>query len=116
MGGDARDERSGDGMTGGGPNIQTCERLLLMPKQTPRSCSSSSFPPFAFFHFQSPTIWGNKNWPPSMKVTKLENLGNIIVANGCKWSILNAPGTENSLSYPFLGLGEFPFLIISPLG
>ena len=29
---------------------------------------------------------------------------------------LNAPGTETPLSYPFLELGESPFLIISPLG
>ena len=35
---------------------------------------------------------------------------------GCKWSSLNAPGTENPLSHPFLGLGEFPFPFIGPLG
>ena len=52
----------------------------------------------------------------SMKVQKLENLKNKIGLNGCKWSSLNAPGTETLLSSPCLGLGEFPFLIISPLG
>ena len=61
-------------------------------------------------------LWGNKNWPPSMKVKKLENCGNKSGLTGCKWSSLNAQGTQTSLSIPFLELGEFPFLIISPLG
>ena len=34
---------------------------------------------------------------------------------GCKWSSLNAQGTENPLSHPLLGLEEFPFPIIGPL-
>ena len=37
-------------------------------------------------------------------------------AMGCKWSNLNVPGTENPLSHPLLGLKEFPFPIIGPLG
>ena len=61
-------------------------------------------------------LWGNKNWPPSMKVKKLENFQNKKGLMGCKWSSLNAPGTENPLSHPLLGLGEFPFPIIGPLG
>ena len=59
--------------------------------------------------------WGNKNWPPSMKVKKLENFQNKSGSRGCKWSRLNGPGTENPQSHPFLKLGEFLFLIISPL-
>ena len=51
-----------------------------------------------------------------MKVKKLENLVNKRGSTGCNWSSLNAPGIETSLSGPFLELGEFPFLIISPLG
>ena len=35
---------------------------------------------------------------------------------GCKWSSLNAPGTETPLCHPFVELGKFPFLSISPLG
>ena len=61
-------------------------------------------------------LWGNKNWPPRMKVKKLQNLWNKIGLKGCNWSSLNAPGTENSLWHPFLELREFPFPITSPLG
>ena len=34
----------------------------------------------------------------------------------CKWSSLNAPGTENPLYHSILKLDESPFPIISPLG
>ena len=51
-----------------------------------------------------------------MKVKKLYNLENEFGLTGCEWSSLNALGTETPLSSPFLELGEFPFLIISPLG
>ena len=61
-------------------------------------------------------LWGNKNWPPSIKVKKLEIYRKVRGAKGCKWSILDAPGTQNPLSHPILELGEFPFPIISPLG
>ena len=47
---------------------------------------------------------------------KMENFQNKRGLKGCKWSSLNAPGTENHLSHPILQLGEFPFLIIGPLG
>ena len=59
---------------------------------------------------------GNKNWPPSMKVEKLENFHNKSGLVGCKWSSLNVPGTGNPPSHPFLGVEEFPFKIISLLG
>ena len=62
-------------------------------------------------------LWGNKNWPPSMKVKKLENFGNKSGLKGCKWSSLNAPGTENPLSHSLLELGESPFrILIAPNG
>ena len=54
-------------------------------------------------------LWGNKNWPPNMKVKKLENFQNLKGAKGCKWSSLNSPGTENPLSHAFLEVRDFPF-------
>ena len=67
-------------------------------------------------HFSLLAPWVNKNWPTSMKVKKLENYQNNRGLMGCKWSGLNAPGTENPLSHPLLGLDEFPYPIIGPLG
>ena len=61
-------------------------------------------------------FWGNKNWPPSMKVEKLEKFQTLMTSKGCKWSSLNGPGTETPLSHPVLELCDFPFLQISPLG
>ena len=61
-------------------------------------------------------LWGNKNWPPSMKVKKLENFQEVKGAKGCKWSSLKAPGTESPLSHPVWKLEEFPFPNIGPLG
>ena len=49
-------------------------------------------------------LWGNKNGLPSMKVKELENLQNKSGFKGCKWSSLNAPGTETPLSHPYTGL------------
>ena len=66
--------------------------------------------------FSQLALWGNKKWPPSMKVRKRENCQNKMGLKGCKWSSLNAQGTETPLSHPFLQLGDFPFLSISPLG
>ena len=51
-------------------------------------------------------IWGNKNWPPIMKVKKLETFQNKCGLKGCIWSSLSAPGTRNPLSHPILNLGE----------
>ena len=67
-------------------------------------------------HFPLLALWGNKNWPPIMKVEKMENFHFKRGLMGCKWSSMNAPGTENPLSHPILELGEFPFPIIGPLG
>ena len=46
-----------------------------------------------------------------MKVKKLEIFQNKIGLKGCKWSSLNAPGTETPLSHPYWKLQEFPFSI-----
>ena len=51
-----------------------------------------------------------------MKVKKLLNLENKIGLTGCKWSSLNAQGTQTPLSSPFLELGDFPFLHYWPSG
>ena len=60
--------------------------------------------------------WGNKKWLPSIKVKKLQNYQNKSGLMGCKWSSLNAPGTEKPLSHLILELVEFHFPIIGPLG
>ena len=47
--------------------------------------------------FQLLALWGNKNWPPSMKVKKMELFLNKCGSKGCIWSSLNSPGNGNSL-------------------
>ena len=47
-----------------------------------------------------------------MKVKEMENFQNKRGLKGCKWSSLNAPGTETPLSHPFLKLGELPSEVI----
>jgi len=50
---------------------------------------------------------------PSIKVKKMVLLyENVRGAKGCKWSSLNAPGTQTPLSHPVLELEEFPFSIL----
>ena len=61
-------------------------------------------------------LWGNKNWLPSMKMKKMETYQDKSGSTGYKWSSLIAPGTGNPLSHSVLGLEEFPFPIIGPLG
>ena len=68
------------------------------------------------FLFQLLALWGNKNWPSSMKVKKLKIFQNKMALKKCKWSSLNAPGTENRPSHSFLGLEEFLSPIIGTLG
>ena len=54
-------------------------------------------------------LWGNKNWPPSMKVKKLKKFGNKSGSMGCKWSSLNATGTGDPLSQtPTCPMSECP--------
>ena len=52
------------------------------------------------FPFPIISLWGNKNWLPSMKVKELEIFQNKSGLKGCKWSSLGAPGTETPQSYP----------------
>ena len=64
-------------------------------------------PPFPLL-----ALWGNKNWPPSMKVKKLKIFWNKMGSMGCKWSSLNAPGTESSLSHSFWHSGSSNFRLL----
>ena len=64
--------------------------------------------------FSLSALWGNKNWPPSMEMKKMETFGNKFGLKYYMWSSLNAPGTRNPKSHPILKLGEFPLLHISP--
>ena len=77
---------------------------------------SHPFLELEFSLFSLLALWGNKNWPPSIKVKQIENCQNKMGLKGCKWSSLNATGTENPLSHPFLVLGEFHFPTFSPFG
>ena len=51
-------------------------------------------------------LWGNKNWPPIIKMKQIENCQEKM---GCKWFSLNAPGTQNLFVWSFSGLEEFPY-------
>ena len=55
------------------------------------------------FPFPIISLWGNKNWLPSMKVKKFENVESETGLKGCKWSSLDAPGTETPLSLIHIG-------------
>ena len=55
-----------------------------------------------FIHFESwenslfsqLALWGNKNWPSSIKMKHFEKFQNKIGSTCSEWSSLNAPGTE----------------------
>ena len=51
-----------------------------------------------------------------MKVKMLEIFKNKRALMQCKWSSLNALGTENPLSHSVLELGEFPFPLLALWG
>ena len=76
----------------------------------PNPSVSSNFGVGRISLFPLLALWGNKNWPPSMKVKKLKIFQDKMGSMGCKWSSLNAPGTQSPLSHPILKLDEFPFL------
>ena len=68
-------------------------RLQMVQLNAP----GTEFPLFHHFlddSFVPFSAWGNKNWPPSIKVKKLENFGNKIGLREWKGSSLNASGTE----------------------
>ena len=66
-----------------------------------------------FSHFQPP--WDNKELGlPVWYVKCCKIIGTKISRTGCKWSNLNAPGSETSVSHPFLVNSLFSFS--APLG
>ena len=62
--------------------------------------------------FSSLAVWGNEIWPSSKKVEIFQTKRG---SEACRWSSVNDPGIETLLTYPFLKLEEFPFLIISTM-
>ena len=42
-------------------------------------------------------LWGNKNWPPSMKKKIMKIFWHKKGSIGCKWYSYNAPGIENPI-------------------
>ena len=50
------------------------------------------------------SLWGNKNWPPSIKIKQIENGQNKMGLKGWKWSTLNVPSTKNPLFHSVLEL------------
>ena len=61
-------------------------------------------------------LWGNKNWPPSIKVKQIENFQNKMGLKGCMWSSLNTPGTETPLSHSLLELEIALFSLLALSG
>ena len=61
-------------------------------------------------------LWGNKNWPPSMKVQQMENSQNKMGLKGCKCSSLNALGTQTPLSHSVLELHFSLFSLLALWG
>ena len=58
------------------------------------------------------SLWGNKNWPPSIEIKQIENGQNKMGLKGCKCSSLNAPGTQTLLSHSVLwGIKKWPSTI-----
>ena len=70
---------------------------------------------FPFSHFQPSPLWGNKKWPPRIKVKKLEIFCNKMDLT--TWSNLNAQGTEWD-TFPSLrwDISIFPFSAFASLG
>ena len=49
-------------------------------------------------------VWGDKNWPPSLKVKQIENSQNKMGIEGYKWSGMYAPSTQT----PLFGVEDIP--------
>ena len=81
-----------------------------------QTCVSHSVLELDFLLFSLLALWGNKKWPPSIKMKQIENCQNKMGWKGCKWSSLNALSTQTPLSHSVLELHFSPFLTISPLG
>ena len=57
-------------------------------------------------------LWANKSLSSSMKVKATENSYNKMSLKWCKWSSLNAPGTQTPLYHLVLKFAKWPFSII----
>ena len=66
-----------------------------------------------FSLFSLLALWGNKNWPPSIKVKQIENCQNKTGLKGCKWSTLKALGTQTPLSHSVLELDFSLFSLLA---
>ena len=69
-----------------------------------------------FSLFSLLALWGDKNWPPSIKREQIENCRNKMGLKGCNWSSLNVPGTQTPLSHSVLGLDFSPFSLLALWG
>ena len=88
---------------------------------------SFTFEEFSFLIFSSccfppSSLWGIKNWfimggcRARGKAEKVESFWNKISLSGCKWSSLNAPGTESPVSHSGWENFIFSFSAFLPLG
>ena len=64
-----------------------------------------------FSYFQPSSLWGNKKCEPPVKRSRRWTLifCDKICLTGCKWSNLNAPGTQIPVSYSLLVESLFSF-------
>ena len=88
-------------------------RLQMVQFECPRyrnNCVSFTAERIPFLIFSSGVI---RNGIPSIKLRTIENFWDKISLTGCKWSSLNAPGTDTPVSHSFLG--ESLFLIFPSL-
>ena len=105
-------------------NLSGCKwsNLNTLGTETPVSHSLLSDSLFPYFQPLLPPsvlpLFGViRNWTshfPSMKGRKVDNFWNKFRLTGCKWSNLNAPGTETPVSHPIFGDSLFPFSAPAP--
>ena len=89
--------------------------MQMVQFEYPHFSFSSGIGKSPFSHYIL-TLWGNKNWPPSLKREIFVNSQNISGLKGSNWSTLNAPDTQTPLSHSVLELENLPSLTISSLG
>ena len=99
-------------------NLSGCKwsNLNTLGTETPVSHSLLSDSLFPYFQPLLPPsvlpLFGViRNWTshfPSMKGRKVDNFWNKFRLTGCKWSNLNAPGTETPVSHSLLCESLFP--------
>ena len=91
-----------------------CKRSSLDAPGTETHVSHQLLDESLFLFFLSLGYGVIRNGSFSIKMRKLEVFWNQISSTGCKWSSLDAPGTDSPVSHPFLG--ESLFLISSLWG